>query len=354
LYLILQISSEIVFIFEQNKQQMTKIIAILFTILIAFTACQQTQKKQEGEKIKILMDSDANNELDDQHALAYAFLNSEIFDVVGVTVNNTRNGAGIQGQYDEAERIITLFNLADKVPLFKGANKSYDEIAPTITQPNFDGQPAVDFIIREALKMKDEKLVLVPIGKLTNIALAFLKEPKIIDKVRVVWLGGNYPGAGEYNLENDTSSVNPVIESGVEFEMVTVRYGEPSGTAAVTVTPAEMDAHMKGAGPVSSTSIIGRHGGEFNRVGDYSAHLFSKAEMYGNPPSRALFDMVVLAILKNENWGQKQKIPAPKLVGEAWEDQPDNSSEIFIWENFDRDAIVNDLFLLMKNSTPEK
>ncbi|WP_346861677.1 nucleoside hydrolase [uncultured Draconibacterium sp.] len=336
---------------------MVKNISICLLALFLLAACKPTSEKAKNnsvKKLKILIDTDANNELDDQHALAYAFLNPDVFDVLGVTVNNTANGFGIQGQYDEAERIITLFDLGEKVPLFMGADKSYEEIAPSISQPGFDGQPAVDFIISEAMKMKDEKLVLVPIGKLTNIALAILKEPKIIDKVRVVWLGGNYPDPGEYNLENDISSVNPVIESGVEFEMVTVRYGEPSGTASVTVTPAEMDAHMKGAGPISSQTITGRHGGDFNRFGDYSAHLFAKAEMYGNPPSRALFDMVVLAILKNEKWGQKQEIPAPKLIGTAWEEQPDNQSKVIIWENFNRDAIVNDLFELMKKTSPEK
>ncbi|MCY1721380.1 nucleoside hydrolase [Prolixibacteraceae bacterium Z1-6] len=331
-----------------------KIIFVVIILLNVVVGFGSTQKSKDSEKLKILIDSDANNELDDQHALAYSFLNKEVFDVVGVTVNNTRNGYGIQGQYDEAERIIKLFDLEEKVPLFMGADKNYEEIAPFILQPDFDGHAAVDFIIQEAMKMKDEKLILVPVGKLTNIALAFLKEPRIIDKVRVVWLGSNYPEPGEYNLVNDISSVNPVIGSGVEFEMVTVRYSQPTGTAAVTVTPAEMKANMKDAGPVSSSSIIGRHGGEFNRFGDYSSHLFEKAEMYGNPPSRALFDMVVLAILKNESWGQKKEIPAPKLVGEAWEDQPDNANKIVIWENFNRDAIVTDLFELMKNSTPKQ
>lgn len=329
-------------------------IAIYFLTLVFFTACQLGPKKEKTERIKILIDSDANNELDDQHALAYAFLNRDIFEVVGVTVNNTRNGSGIQAQYDEAERIIELFSLEGKVPLYMGADKSFDEIAPTIKQASFDGQPAVDFIIQEALKMENEKLVLVPIGKLTNIALAFLKEPKIIDKVRVVWLGSNYPDPGEYNLDNDITSVNPVIESGVEFEMVTVRYLKPSGTAAVSVTPDEMEANMKGKGPVSVNPITGRHGGEFIRFGDYSAHLFAKAEMYGNPPSRALFDMVVLAILKKKEWGEKKEIPAPKLIGNVWEEQMNTSNKIVIWENFDRDAIVNDLFELMKNSTPQK
>ena len=122
-------------------------------ILILISACQQTQKPVEQTRIKILIDSDANNELDDQHALAYAFLNSEVFDVVGVTVNNTRNGDGIQGQYDEALRVIQLFNLRNKIPLYKGADKSFAEIVPFIGDTNFDGKPAVDFIIQEAMKM---------------------------------------------------------------------------------------------------------------------------------------------------------------------------------------------------------
>ncbi|HYQ59285.1 MAG TPA: nucleoside hydrolase [Draconibacterium sp.] len=302
--------------------------------------------------MKILIDTDANNELDDQHALAYAFLNDAIFDVVGVTVNNTRNGHGIQGQYDEAERIIKLFDLENEIPLLLGADKSYAEIAPTINKPDFDGRPAVDFIISEAMKMQNEKLVLVPIGKLTNIALSILKEPKIIDKVRVVWLGSNYPNPGEYNLENDITAVNPVIQSGVDFEIVTVRFGASTGTDVVAVTREEIQQNMKGKGPVSKNKVIGRHGGEFNRFGDYSVDLFAHANIHPGKNTRALFDMVVLAVLRNNRWGEKVEIPAPKLVGNGWVEQPDNTNSIAYWEKFNRDAIVNDLFDLMKKTTP--
>lgn len=329
---------------------------VLFLIVVAMlAACQPSQKVNETQipKIKILIDTDANNELDDQHALAYAFLNSDVFDLVGVTVNNTRNGDGIQGQYDEALRIIQLFNLENKMPLFKGADKNYNEIVSHISDSVFDGQPAVDFIISEAMKMQNEKLVLLPVGKLTNIALAIKKEPKIIDKVRVVWLGSNYPNPGEYNLDNDTTSVNPVIESGVPFEMVTVRYGEPSGTAAVTVTLEDVAANLKGKGPKSNTEVTGRHGGTFTCFGDYSANLFEHIEMHGNPPSRALFDMAAVAVVKNPGWAEKKEIPAPKLQGVTWIEQPDNQNKSVIWENFNRDAIVNDLFGLMEKSTPK-
>lgn len=327
-------------------------LLLILVVCVGLLACQSTKEQEKNAKIKILIDTDANNELDDQHALAYAFLNEETFDVVGVTVNNTRNGNGIQGQYDEAERIMKLFDVAGKIPLLNGAVASYEEIVSTINEKDFDGHEAVDFIIEEAMKVQDEKLVLVPVGKLTNIALAFLKEPKIIDKVRVVWLGANYPQPGEYNLVNDITSVNPVIESGAPFEMVTVRYGQPSGSDAVRITPQQVANNLKGKGPVSKHTITGRHGGEFNNFGEYSADLFAHIDLHGNPPSRAMFDMVALAIIKNKNWGEAKEIPAPKLVGEGWEERPENSTKIIVWENFNGDAIIGDLFDLMEKATP--
>jgi len=322
---------------------------VLFLVISCNPSTRKEAEESKSEKIKILIDTDANNELDDQHALAYAFLNDDTFDIVGVTVNNTINGEGIQGHYDEALRIIRLFNLEDEIPLKKGAVGMYSEIVPNINEPDFDGHEAVDFIINEAKKVNDEKLVLLPVGKLTNIALALEKAPQIIDKVKVVWLGANYPDPGEYNLVNDTTSVNPVIESGVEFELVTVRYGKPSGTAAVTVTPDEIEEHIAGKGPVAKNPVTGRHGEEFSNFGDYSVNLFEHIDLHGNPPSRALFDMAAVAIVKNPDWAEQKTIPAPKLKGKAWVDQPENENKIVIWKNFDRDAIVSDFFEKMNN-----
>ncbi len=178
--------------------------------------------------------------------------------------------------------------------------------------------------------MTDEKLVLVPVGKLTNIALSIKKKPEIANKIRVVLLGSNNPGPGEYNLDNDTTSVNPVIESGVPFEMVTVRYGEPSGTAAVTVTREDVSKFLTGKGLKSEIAVTGRHGGTFNCFGNYSANLFEHAEMHGKPPSRALFDMAAVAIIKNQKWAKKKIVTAPRLQGINWLEQPDSQHKIVV------------------------
>ena len=48
---------------------------------------------QPATRIAVIVDTDANNELDDQHALAYVLLNGDTFKVEGVTVNATREAA---------------------------------------------------------------------------------------------------------------------------------------------------------------------------------------------------------------------------------------------------------------------
>ena len=58
------------------------------------------------------------------------------------------------------------------MPLFKGADQNYDDIHPFVNDDSFDGKDAVDFIIAEARRERDQPLVVIPVGKLTNIALA--------------------------------------------------------------------------------------------------------------------------------------------------------------------------------------
>ena len=80
---------------------------------------ENTDSKPVMEKLKhsVIFDTDANNELDDQHALAYLLLNGNDFDVKGVTVNATRSGGNIDQHYLEAERVIKLCDLDGKIPL---------------------------------------------------------------------------------------------------------------------------------------------------------------------------------------------------------------------------------------------
>ncbi len=313
----------------------------LFVFLLTIIAC----KEKSVPTIPILIDTDANNELDDQHALAYAFFNPETFDIKGITVNATFGGGDAAQQMVEAERVMKLCNVNGKYPLIKGATLNFDTLSTLITQDSFDGSEAVDFIISEVMKMaeQNQKLILVPIGKLTNIALALMKKPKIKDHVRIVWLGSNYPDPGEYNLENDIPAMNYILSMDVPFEVVTVSYGKLTGSDFVKVTPSIIEEKMKGKGPVVAP-LTGRNGGNFTSFGDYSINLFSHIDLYGDPPSRALFDLVALAVTKNGSWGQKRTVKSPMMADSIWVSNDKINREVIVWENFDRDAILEDFF----------
>ncbi len=289
----------------------------------------------------ILIDSDANNEMDDQHAIAYALFNADVWHIDGITTNSTDSGGPAAEHTQEAERIVKLCASDDTVKVYTGATGDYDAIKGQLGQASFDGKAAVDFIIQSAkARSPQDKLILVPIGKLTNVALAFDKDPTILANIRVLWLGSNWPNPGEYNLENDPASASRVVDSEVELDIATVRYdGQPQpGTASVTVTLDQMKQNMTGKGPTTG-AVEGRNGGTFTRFGDYSVDLMSHIGQV-----RALYDMAAVAILKKPAWATVQELPAPKLTGISWSARPDNQRKVRFWHSFAHDPIVADLF----------
>jgi len=318
---------------------------------MVLSGCQSksvdSARNTQPDKIRILLDTDANNELDDQHAIAYMLFNSHIFDVEGITVNQTHNGGEIEKHYQEAERVVKLCGLDGKIQIYRGASGKYEEIKDKVDKAEFDGSDAVNFIIERAHAKDERRLVLVPVGKLTNIALALKKDPSIIPKVRIVWLGTNYPEPGEYNFVNDIPAIDPLLESDVDFEMVMVRYHRDSGTDAVKAYLKDVREIMPGKGPEIDEPVIGRHGGSFTNFGEYSVSLFKNFRE--DATTRPLFDMAAVAIVKNPAWADRVVMPAPKFENEQWIDQPENPRKIVIWENFDKDAIMADFYDIMEN-----
>jgi len=324
-----------------------KVVALLLWSFCAYLSSQWTAMAgadtTHDKRSRIIVDSDANNELDDQHAIAYVLLNRDRFDVEGITVNRTFGGGSIKQHAAEAERVVRLCGSYPTIRVYEGATGSFEEIRKTVSQPVFDGFAAVDFIIERAKAKDNRKLVILAIGKLTNVGLALCKDPSIGTSIRVVWLGTNFPDPGEYNFENDTSVVNYVLGLGIDFEIATVRYGKPSGTAAVQASVDEIRANMRGKGPRIAYKVAGREGGEFDCFGDYSIDLFEHVkEKY-----RSLFDLAAAAIVKNPRWAESVTVSAPRFENGKWIEQPGNPRKVVLWENFHKDDIMRDFYQTM-------
>ena len=287
----------------------------------------------------VIIDTDANNEVDDQYAIAYLLL-SDRFEVAGVTVNYTSRG-GIEDHVAEAERVLALVDRSE-IPVLPGATREYGEIVGHIGDGAFDGREAVDFII-ETVRANDDAVDVFAIGKLTNVALALERAPDIADGMRVTWLGSNYPfDGGEHNLEHDLDAVNRVLDSPVDLQIAVVRVGRADGTAGLTVTPEENAANLSGAGPVVAP-VTGRDGGLYTTFGDYAVALLDAVTEPGVP--RPLYDIGAIAIAIDDGWAERAPTPAPEISADlVWTERPDNARSITIRDEFDRDAIIGDFY----------
>jgi purine nucleosidase len=88
-----------------------------------------------------------------------------------------------------------------------------------------DGRHAVQ-VIHDVIDANPGQITLVPVGPLTNVALAFLQYPDLAAKTREIILMGGTVGAGnatpvaEANIHQDAEAAKIVFESGVPLLMV--------------------------------------------------------------------------------------------------------------------------------------
>ena len=86
-------------------------------------------------------------------------------------------------------------------------------------------QHAVDWLIETYLASNGD-IVLCPVGPLTNIAMAILREPKIVDHIpEIVIMGGahdhgNITASAEFNIWLDPEAARIVVNCGAKIRMV--------------------------------------------------------------------------------------------------------------------------------------
>ena len=99
----------------------------------------------------------------------------------------------------------------------------------TIVEPRrpSEDKHAVDFIVDTLRASATNSVTLVPTGPLTNIAMAIVKDPAILDSVhRIVLMGGamreagNHSASAEFNILVDPHAAHVVLECGRPIVMM--------------------------------------------------------------------------------------------------------------------------------------
>jgi purine nucleosidase len=233
---------------------------------------------------KIIIDTDPGT--DDAMAIMLA-LNSPELDVRALTVvaGNVVEPQGL----DNALRMLSLANRCD-IPVAAGAQQP---LAQKLTTAEFwhgknglanielpaskckvDPRFASDLII-EMVHAAPHEITLVPIGPLTNIALAIKKDPSIVPLVKEVILmggsisGGNVNAAAEANIANDPEAAQIVFQAGWPLTMVGLDVGNKT-----LLTKKHLDQIGEAHGPLSDFIY---------RVAGFLIDLSAKYDSPGTP-----------------------------------------------------------------------
>ena len=199
---------------------------------------------------KIILDCDPGH--DDAIAILLAAGSPEI-QLLGITTvagNQTLDKTTLN-----ARRVCTAAGITD-VPICAGCSSPL--VRPLVTGANVHGESgldgpnfpeptvavanehAVDFIIRTVME-SDGDVTLVPVGPLTNIAMALRREPRIVEKAQeVVLMGGstsrgNHTPAAEFNVFVDPEAAAAVFSAEWGLTMVGLNLTHQAGATPQTV-----------------------------------------------------------------------------------------------------------------------
>ncbi len=199
-----------------------------------------------NKRLKIIIDSDVANEIDDQFAIAYAFSRQDFFEIMAVTI--APFSVSWQNTLSYKDSLIDSRNELYRLFRFLGVKHTSENPLAFLGCEGYlskgynSTNPAVERIIELANKHKG--ITVVCLGTLTNIAMALRIDPKIASKIKVVWLGTDNIVLDEFNDANyrkDIQAFNEVAESNVDFTIF------PSYLARTFVTSThEFSKNIKG------------------------------------------------------------------------------------------------------------
>ena len=286
-------------------------------------------------QVRMVLDTDTYNEIDDQFAVVHALLSPEHLNVEALYAapfhNNRSDNPedGMEKSYDEILRLLDFLNVSADRFVYRGSRAFLaDKAAPV------HSDAATDMIERAMAKDSDEPLYVVAVGAITNVASAILIAPEIIKRIVIVWLGGNplyWPHTREFNLMQDLQSAQVVLDCGVPFVWLPAR----GVVSHLHTTVAEMERYVQGRG----------------KVGDYLVQIFKDYSSDHFAWSKVIWDISATAYLINPTWVPTEIVHSPILT-EAVTWSFDNSRHLMrVASSVNRDAIFRDLFEKLQHHT---
>jgi len=130
-------------------------------------------------KVRMVLDTDTYNEIDDQFALAYACLSEDKLQLEAVYAapyfNNRSSSAGdgMEKSYQEILRLLKMLGKSPEGFAFRGSDRYLEDASRPLRS-----EAALDLIKKATAASPDNPLYVVTVGCITNIASAILIEQR--------------------------------------------------------------------------------------------------------------------------------------------------------------------------------
>lgn len=288
------------------------------------TAWYQQRLAPPTGLVRVVIDTDAANEIDDQFAIAWAMRRPDKLQVAGLyaapfSFAHRRSilplapaddpafappGVGMARSFDEIHRVLDL--LGDPVSVAAKAQVCLGSEG-YLSMP---GHPlhsaAVDHLIATAREHAPDgpPLYVMALGCVTNIASALMLAPDLIDRIVVVWTSG-YPSHAPWpntslNLEQDPWASQWLFDCGVPLVYLP---GYHVG-AQLRLSLPEMQRHVQGRGAI---------GDELYRLYTHNPLWAILGQTGAEPYSWVIWDIICVAWLLNPEWVPSGCVGTPRL-----------------------------------------
>ena len=287
--------------------------------------------KAPAAPVRMVLDTDTYNEIDDQFAVVYSLLSQERLRVEALYAapfHNRRSsgpGDGMEKSYEEIQRLLARLSFVNfpRSGFFRRGSAAW---MPDADSP-VESDSAADLIEKALASPLDDPLYVVAIGAITNVASALLMEPAIRERIVVVWLGGHarhWPDTREFNLYQDPAASRVVLDCGVPL----VLFPCMGVVSHLHTTLPEIAAHVKGQGA----------------IGDYLFEIYRDYHEDQFAYSKQIWDIAPIGWLVNAAWAQMERVSAPILTDRLTWAFDENRHTIASARYVDRDSILRDLF----------
>jgi inosine-uridine nucleoside N-ribohydrolase len=279
--------------------------------------------------IRVITNTDAINEADDQFAIVHAVLSPKFENVGFISAHYgvDRHADSMEQGYEELKRVFEKMEIESSGLIFRGASRpmeSKEEIIPS---------EGASLIIEEAMKDDPRPLYVLFLGPITDLASAYIQEPRIANRLTAIWIGGaKYPAGGlEFNLGNDIHAANVVFASPIPIWQIPQNVFERT-----VVSLAELEQKVYGKGAIGTYL--------FEQLNEYAQGPEARKNSFRSGETWVLGDSPTVGLLLYEDRFEYDWVPAPLFGTDMQYIHTPLNRPIRVYRRIDSRLILEDFF----------